>query len=289
MSLLWPNVDSYTDFLVNEILPSGQVVHLDNTQAPKKQKKEVENGSRPSGLSHHKPGGHQEIAQKGDVSFLNEAKVASMDAKNEADNVSPRLSSPTVKPEEEVGPEAATNAAKRSRPSSVSNIPASMQGFDASPTKPENLAPHKRIAPTPTPVPLSMRDMDDTEETHKPARKKETVRIRRTSQGWMEVDEQKEKEIRGAEVANDGAVNKSTEKSAIRAGDADETTELGDSAIQEVPKDDPEILVETRDPLPPTTQASWQAFADTTSADVEVATGFKVSRTTRLFSLQAAD
>lgn len=288
MSLLWPNVDSYTDFLVNEILPSGQVVHLDNTQAPKKKKKEVENGSRPSGPSHPEPVVHQETAQNADVSFQDDAKIASMDAKNEAGNVIPRLSSPTLKPEKEVGPEAATNSAKNSYPSSVSNIPASMQGFDASPTKPENLAPHKRFAPTPTTVPLSMRDMDDTGETPKSARKKETVRIRRTSQGWMEVDEQKEKDS-GAAVANDGAVIKPTEKSAMRAEDAAGTTELGDSAIQEVPKDDPEMLEEAGNPPPPSTQASWQAFADTTSADIEAATGFKVSRATTLFSPQAVD
>jgi len=185
-----------------------------------------------------------------------------------------------MKPEEEVGLDPTTNTATSIGPSSISITPISMQGFDSSPTKAENLAPHMRIAPPSSPVPLSMRDLDDARPTPKPTRKRETVRIRRTSQGWMEVDEQKEKDLNGAKAAEDAIVDQSTEESTVRAGDAVRDKELEDAAIQETPNHEPEISEEGKDPLPPITQASWQAFAGTTSADAEANTGFKVSRPT---------
>lgn len=276
--MLWLNVDSYTDFLVNEILPSDHVVHLDNTQAPKK-KKEANNGSKPSGPSHPAPAARQEIPQNADTPVEEESNSIPSDAKAEAGTAISRPSAPKVKPEE-VGPEAATNTATSTSRPSASIIPISMQGFDCSPTKPENLAPHRRIAPPSTPVPLSMRDLDDARTTPKPARKKETVLIRRTSQGWIEVDEQKEGEVKGAKAAEDAILNESTNESAIRAEDATGDRKLGDAAVQDAPNQEPDILGQARGPLTPSTQASWQAFAGATSTDTDAATGFKVSRST---------
>jgi len=279
MSLPWSNADRYTDFLVNEILPSGHVVHLDNTQAPKK-KKETNNGSKPSGPSHPAPKDHQEIVRNVGTLAKEDANSAPSDAKITTGTAASQPSSPTVKPGDEIGHDAAINTVASTDRTSTSTIPASMQGFDSLPTKPEKLAPHMRTAPPSSPVPLSMRDLDDAGVTPKPARKKETVRIRRTSQGWIEVDEGKEKELNDAKATEDRLVNQKTEDAAIRAEAAAVDTQPGDAAIQEAVKQESEIREEAKEPPQPSTRVSWQAFAGATSADAEAATGFKVSCST---------
>lgn len=258
------DLNRYTDFLVNEILPSGEVIHLDNLQAPRKNK-EANNGSKPSGPSHPTAKVLQDVVPDADISAKEEAES---NAKKEILDAPPQPSSPAVKLDDDSSPDSATDTLTNVDPSSMPTIPASMQDFDTPPKDSKNLAPHMRISPTSAPVPLSMRDMDVPEPTPKPARKKETVRIRRSSQGWVEVDEQKEKGTNHAEPVDDAAVKQGSEK----------------ASIQEPVMQEPTI--KPPPPPPPSTQAAWQTFASKTSAETEAEIGFQASYSTESFLLR---
>ena len=105
-----------------------------------------------------------------------------------------------------------------------------------------------------------MQDSDDTPvNTKPPPRKKETVRIRQTSSGWVEVNELDGPESKGSE---DAVVNEKIE---------DTATEKEESL--------PVAGNETAgNPFVPSSQASWHAFANETAADAEITDGFQVSQ-----------
>lgn len=157
-------------------------------------------------------------------------------------------------------------------PQSNPPIPMSMHDYDQPAKKPVELAPHMRIQASSLPVPLSMRDPNDTQAALKPTRKKETVRMHRTSQGWIEVDEQMEKEFKDAEAAKAAAA----------------TQQLGGVPTQVEDKPDGETEEQNPEkPIVQTTQASWQAFATDTSTDAEATIGFQVSDQKRYINIQA--
>lgn len=153
---------------------------------------------------------------------------------------------------------------KKTNPPSMPSIPQSMEGFDPPLENTKNISPHMRIPPPSPSVPFSMRELDYKEPPETPIRKKETVRIRRTGEGWVEVDEQEEKDLEEA-------------KEAKEAANAAAGTKPEDTVKQEPIKREPENEEQkAKEPQAPSTQAQWQNFAGTASADAAAATSFKV-------------
>ncbi len=296
------NWHRYTDFLVNEILPSGQVVHLDDTQAPKdKKKKEAHGGPLEPAHTGSTAKGHQGESPKEDANM-------ELAPDNGTDDVvmagAPNVISDKSKgkPEPEFAPSQAksrpTSMSQSSQPKdsasqpsdmeqpnikdgeaqsinlhqpgsqAVPSTPLSMQGFNTPLQKSENLPPHMRIpAMSSAKIPLSMRDTDDTQTTSEPARKKNTVHMRQTSHGWIEVDEQMDKELKETKAAESAGETKSPKVSSQEGN------------MQEAGPEN-----KTEPPVVQSTQASWQAFANKTSADAEASMGFQVSRSRGLYT-----
>ena len=303
----------YTDFLVNEILPSGQVVHLDDdAQASKRETKKHAS----SGSSKHGPkdsadqiksqGSKVEAsAPLGSQPEGSAGLVASDLPTTESTMEGPRVSGPEetaidykiappsnrpgesasqqpeTKPDTET--ESSTNLAPHKSHSQITpSVPISMQDFEApvppvSPVpKTENVAPHMRIPPPTPSVPMSMRDPDASQVKAGAPRIKETVRIRQTSQGWVEIDEKADQELKAVE----GADNAST---------MDYEPLEKASAQTEVTKE-PEVKEESFEkPVRRSTQASWQNFAQETSAEAEASTGFQVNIHKALFTRYRAN
>ena len=246
------NLHRYTDFLVNEILPSGEVVHLDNLKAPPKPRKNAElfgDNSNPS------PANSTE--QKAVATERTERKVKEQEQSYVSKDVSQATPHPDTSNEERtiVKPKADLSAIGASQA-----IPQSMQGFDQhEPTSPsvenqEKISPHKRIPPPAPSIPLSMQDVDGKQpepKQEKTIRRKEKVHIRQTSQGWVEFDKEKEDEIKKRKAEEDAAAG-------IQAEDA---TQMEDTK-PEVSKDVPDSKELDQEQTPrESTQASWQAFA----------------------------
>ena len=242
----------YTDFLVNEILPSGEVVHLDSLKAPPKPRKNTElfgNDGNPS------PANSTE--QKAAATQRTEQNVKEHEQPCASKDVAQAIPLAGTSNEERttLKPKADPSAIRASQA-----IPQSMQGFDqyepapASVDNQEKISPHKRIPPPAASIPLSMQDLDGKRsepKQEKTTRRKEKVHIRQTSQGWVEFDKEKEDEIKKRKAEEDEAAE-------IQPKDA---TQMEDTML-EGSKDVPESKELDQEQTPKeSTQASWQAFA----------------------------
>lgn len=243
------NTIRYTDFLVNEILPSGEVVHLDNLKAPPKPPKKT-------GLL--KNAG--ELSSADAVEHKLQATLAT--AEQEQPGPAPTTIShdekPTFphpypsKPEHPIS----TLEEGLSTTETPQAIPQSMQAFnqyEPAPTPPinnqEKISPHKRIPPPAPSIPLSMQDLNGKQpepEQEKATRRKEKVHIRQTIQGWVEFDKEKEDEIkrRKAEETLPKDVSK---KENVKPEETAAELEPNGLNLEQLPK--------------ASSQASWQAFA----------------------------
>ena len=257
------NLHRYTDFLVNEILPSGEVVHLDNLEAPPKQRQNTEqfgNDGKSSAANSTEQG--LEATQRTDQNVEErEQPCASKDmpqaiphadtSSEDRTTVKPKVDPPAIEPSQA--------------------IPHSMQGFDqyepapASVDNPEKISPHKRIPPPAPSIPLSMQDLDgkQSEPTQeKTTRRKEKVHIRQTSQGWVEFDKEKEDEIKKRKAEEDEATG-------IHPEEATQTEDTMPEGSKEASESKELHQVQTSIE---STQASWQAFANSAPSN-----GFQVS------------
>ncbi|KAL6720511.1 multisubstrate pseudouridine synthase 7 [Lecanora helva] len=277
----------YTDFLVNEILPSGQVVHLDNFEAPGR-------GKNHSGTDSNVQSTDQ--LPRADTGLLEDDGIAahdSADIKQDVSNASIEIggqdrfsanassfttasrqetndshaqdshSTSTKQQQPNIPIEGATDSPshKENAPSRA-QIPLSMQDFDLpAPKEPGELAPHMRTPVKPPTVPLSMQDSSKTQQDSPPRRKKETVRLRQTNSGWVEVNEQEEKEPKKLE----------NRENVGKEGDAIEN--MDSRGVREIQSQEPV----TEAPREQSSQASWQAFASETAADEEKSTDFQLS------------
>ena len=248
----------YTDFLVNEILPSGEVVHLDNLKAPRKPGQNTElfvNDANTSPAT--------SIEQKAEATKRAEQNVKEYEQPCASKDVSQALlhadkfdgEGTTLKP----------------KPDASQAIPQSMQGFNqnepapAPVDNPEKISPHKRIPPPAPSVPLSMQDLDGKQPEPKQentTRRKEKVHIRQTSQGWVEFDKEKEDETKKRKAEEDVVVG-------LQSSDATEMEDTMPEGSKDVPE--PKKL-DQRQTSTESTQMSWQAFASSAPSN-----GFQVS------------
>ncbi|KAL9104941.1 MAG: hypothetical protein Q9163_000186 [Psora crenata] len=223
----------YTDFLVNEILPSGEVVHLTNLKAPKNVKEKDNKTS-----SRSKP----------EVERSENPTATSTEIKNACEAISPGIKG-------DIGSQSceALNGAAVQTPTSNSepkdNLPLASNGSsDLLSHDPEALPPHKRIFLT-----KSVASNNTTEsENIKPeetARSKQTVYLHHTSQGWVETDQPP------ADVEKE-------QKDEVRTGPVADEQEDGivptneTLAKDEAPEEPRSVAVTQEDAL-----ASWNAFA----------------------------
>ena len=258
------NLHRYTDFLVNEILPSGEVVHLDNLKAPSKPRKNTElfgNDGNPS------PANSTE--QKAEATQRTERNIKEQERPCALKDVSQAIPHPDTSNGERttVKPKADPSAIKASQ-----IIPQSMQGFDQYEPAPapvdsqEKISPHKRIPPPATSIPLSMQDLDGKQpepKQEKTTRRKEKVHIRQTSQGWVEFNKEKEDEIKKRKAEEDEAAG-------IQPKDATQMEDTMPEGSEDVPES--KELDQEQTPKE-STQASWQAFAGSAPSS-----SFQVSR-----------
>ena len=248
------NAHRYTDFLVNEILPSGEVVHLDNVKAPRKPPQN-------SGLS--KEAG--EALSEDTTGQASEAPPVTME-KAQPEPVpasTPKEQKQTIPHPVISNSDPPASKPDKERPVTAvpQIVPQSMQGFDKyeqssdpHPDDQEKLAPHKRIPPPAPPIPLSMQDLDGEQpepKQEKVTRRKEKVHIRQTSQGWVEFDKEKE----------DEAKKHKAEEEAAGAVQPEDSTQTEDNKSEKT-ADVPELQEPHSDYVPKaSTQASWQAYA----------------------------
>ena len=236
----------YTDFLVNEILPSGEVVHLDNLKAPRKPGQNTElfgNGATPSTAT--------SIEQKAEATKRTEQNVKEYEQPYASKDVSQAV------PHAEKSDEERTTL--KPKPDASQAIPQSMQGFNqyepAAPVdNPEKISPHKRIPPTAPSVPLSMQALDGKQlepKQENTTRRKEKVHIRQTSQGWVEFDKEQEDETRKRKAEEDLVVG-------LQSDDATRMEDTMPEGSKGVPE--PKELDQRQIPKE-STQMSWQAFA----------------------------
>ena len=257
------NLHRYTDFLVNEILPSGEVVHLDNLEAPSKQRQNTELFG-----SDGKPTAAKSTEQESYATQRTEQNIQETEQPCASKEVSQAI------PHADTSGEDRTTVKPKADPTAIEAsqaIPQSMQGFDQYETapvsvdSPEKISPHKRIPPPAPSIPLSMQDLDgkQSEPTQeKIARRREKVHIRQTSQGWVEFDKEKEDEIKKRKAEEDEAAG-------IQQKDATQTEDTmleGSKDVSESKELDQEQTSTE------STQASWQAFANSAPSN-----GFQVS------------
>ena len=238
------NVHRYTDFLVNEILPSGEVVHLSNLKAPSKTPR---NTGLPENVGETSSANTTEQKVEVPETTTEQLKMEKQTSPL-PDTSNPKHPTPNVK--ENVSPAKA-----------LEGIPQSMQDFDkydsppASPNvKEEKISPHKRI-PRPAPsIPLSMQELDGKQlepTQEKATRRKEKLHIRQTSQGWVEFDKEKEDEMKKRKADEDAAAGVQPEDETKMAG-----TEPEESTNVPEPQEVDSEQVPTAG-----SEASWQAFA----------------------------
>ena len=264
---------------MNEVLPSGEVIHLDNLKAPKhKTDKDQRNGtqasatnSRTNNPQDHRKQDAPELGQEGNNETLKEHFTPTKQAP----------SSPVVAEQKSSSVKQGTYAGESmgDAPSfqadqdghgpindpdeilMITTLPVPGSSVDQT----QKAFPHKRIPPPFPSVPLSMQDFDGKdaekgEKAEKTARKKETVLIRQTEQGWLEVDQEQEQKMKDQKAAQDAT-----------AGITSEET-IWPAPSKEKPK--PE---EVRYGAKPSTQAQWQAFAGTETTSSKGAS-FQVGR-----------
>ena len=118
----------------------------------------------------------------------------------------------------------------------------------------ERISPHKRILATSSPIPISAQD-HQRKQPETPTRKKTKVLIRQTSRGWVEVDQEQEKELE----------EKKAEDAGVKRDEPPPEDSMKEEARPEEVKEEPKT----------STQAQWQAFASAQST-AGVATGFQV-------------
>lgn len=249
-------------------MPSGEVVHLDNTQPPKKKK--ASDGVKGSAPIQSASEVHKEAVQDVEKPVKQETVGALSDAGKHVDTIASRPISPTDNSQAAVGPDLARNYTEKAVDGAGSACPESMKDYDLPSSKPESLAPHLRDAPQSSSVPLSMRDLDKEMATPKPSRKREKVRIRRTSQGWEEIDEN-EKALNGEQAPEEKPGDTHEQDARPGLENSAGVGVSGDTTTQEAIAQE-----EVQEPPSPSTQASWQAFATTAAADTGANTGFKV-------------
>ena len=252
------NLHRYTDFLVNEILPSGEVVHLDNLKAPPKAHKNTEllrnagDASRAHNIE-QKADAPQITTKQNSKEQEQTGTTPGTTSNNEQQTLSDPDSSnqerPTSKPKE-----------NRSVIEAPQTIPQSMQGFnqyELSPTSVDSqkkISPHKRNPPPAPSIPHSMQDLDGKQPEPKQeqaTRHKGKVHIRQTSQGWVEFDKEKEDEAKKRKAEEDAAAT-------VQPEDATQMEDIESEEAKNAPErkePDPEQVPEA------STQASWQAFA----------------------------
>ena len=249
----------YTDFLVNEILPSGEVVHLDNLKAhPKPHKKAGLSRSAGRASSANTTGKKVDESPVTAGQLIGKEERAPTAQKSTSHHNqqpsphpdTPNLELPTSQPTNDISVVETQQA-----------IPDSMQDFnkyEPAPGPPEKthekVSPHKRIPPAVGPVPLSMQDLDGKQpemKQEKATRRKEKVHIRQTSQGWVEFDKEKEDEVAKRKAEDDAAADVQSKGDIVMedikpelTSKVSESTELH---TEQIPK--------------ASTQASWQAFA----------------------------
>ncbi len=136
------------------------------------------------------------------------------------------------------------------RPEPCPNLPLPDSNVD----QPERISPHQRIPPPSSSIPMSMQD-HERKHPESPSRKKTKVLIRQTSRGWVEVDQEKEKELE----------EKKAEDAGVKRDDSPPEETVKEEAQPEEAKYEPKA----------STQAQWQAFASAQSP-AKVATGFQV-------------
>lgn len=248
------NAHRYTDFLVNEILPSGEVVHLDNVKAPRKPPQNT-------GLSNDAG----EALSEDTAGQGSEAPPVPMEqAQPEPVPAStPKEQKQTIPHPVTSNSEQTASKPEKDRPvTEVSQfVPQSMQGFDKyepasnpHPDDQEKLAPHKRIPPPAPSIPLSMQNLDGEQpepKQEKVTRRKEKVHIRQTSQGWVEFDKRKEDETKKHKAEEDAAAAVQPEDPAQTEDNKSEKT----ADVSELQEPHSDYVPQA------STQASWQAYA----------------------------
>ena len=247
-------------------MPSGEVVHLTNLRAPKReQKHEPSNGITSAAANGSKSQSHlgpleqrsgtvnQETVDQTleGVSTLSKQEKPRIDLEQgfqpieqEANEDGTERSRLSVK-QEETGTDTHLDA---TQPKHETSLPLPKSDVD----QPERVSPHKRILATSSPTP-SMRD-HESQQRETPTRKKTKVIIRQTSRGWVEVDQEQEEEL-AKKAAEDASVQ--------RDGSPPE------NPVKEVQP--AEVRYEPKSSTP----AQWQAFAGANSSG-RVATGFQV-------------
>lgn len=263
-----PKCYRYTDFLVNEILPSGQVVHLDNLKASRPAKKEeLPHAGVKSGPTDRGPNGAQGLFDTDGLSKQQNPEAGAF-SKDSNDDEIPRPLAGQNEPGADTEPRTASAESPimpqtEGAPSKATelDVPPPAPSTPHSPKdEPKKLAPHLRVPPPPPYVPLSMQDLNGTDlpdKTEQRKRKKETVLIRQTAEGWVEVDEAKEKKIK----------EKATEDDAVGTNPEPNSTEQ--PVGQELKIEETEAMAP---PPAPSTQTQWQAFGGPPTAE------FRVSR-----------
>ena len=252
------------------------MVHLDDTRAPRKKKEqEPKEVSEPSAHEDLEPKADGDKYKKAEANLSTYSKDTSPsaplpDTAETAARVEPDVPENTTIPSPRIaGAEGASS--QHHDLQTAHNIPLSMQGFDLPAEKPKSLAPHMRAPVSSSMVPVSMREFEGTDATAKPARTKETVRVRQTSQGWIEVDEANAQSQKNAQVATTTLADTLPEDVAMQQEDKKEHRPNEEGKEEE--------------PTVQSSQASWQAFADETSADTEASTGFQVSHLKGTFNI----
>ena len=256
----------YTDFQVNEILPSGEVVHFTSFRAPKREPKyEPSNGTTSAAANGSKSQTH-----------VGPLEQRSGTVKHTTVNQTPEGVSTLSKQEElrtdfeqgfqSVKPEANEGGTGRSLPSVKQEETDTDTHMDATQPKPEptlsppkpdvdqseRVSPHKRILATSSPTP-SLQD-HESQQRETPTRKKTKVLIRQTSRGWVEVDQEQEEEL-AKKAAEDASVQRD------ESPPENPVKEAQPAEVRYEPKS--------------STLAQWQAFAGANSSR-RGATGFQV-------------
>lgn len=250
------NPHRYTDFLVNEILPSGEVVHLDNVEAPPKPPKKTglcKDASEAPSADATEHGSEAPLA----ITEIEQSGLAPRNTSHNEKQISPH---PVTSEPEHPTPNLEEDLSMTEVPQA---IPRSMQGFNKYELPPAPLddqvkiAPHKRIPPPTPSIPLSMQDLDGKHPEPKQetaTRRKEKLHIRQTSQGWVEFDKEKEDKMRKRKAEEDAAAGVQLGDTTLMKDDKpEETTDVSERKeliSEQVPK--------------ASTQASWQAYAGST-------------------------
>ena len=244
----------YTDFLVNEILPSGEVVHLTTLRALKReQKHKPSDGISSAATIKPKPQNqagpseqksdttkHEPIDQTPERVLipikkeepLTDLEQGSRSINKEANEDGIGQSLPSVKQEQTETDTHLDTTPPKHEPS----LPLPNSDVD----QPKRISPHQRILATSSPLSINMQD-HESKQPETPTRKKTKVLIRQTSSGWVEVDQEQEKELE-KKKAEDAGVKR------------DESPP--EDSVKEEPRPD------EGKPEPKTsTQAQWQAFA----------------------------